>query len=177
MNRRLIDTLKAWPVITLVAIALCYITGEAAELFGVSLGSQAMLELVRQNLTYLAKRMCGNAGWHWYFFNDLWALSKIILSIVVVAPIVEECIFRWALWSLPRPALPVASAVTSSLLFTGAHYLQMPWPDNAFVALFFFGMAQCWLYRKTERLWCPILNHVLFNAVNMVLVFLLPEAC
>ena len=52
----------------------------------------------------------------------------------------------------------------------------MPWPNNAFIALFFFGMAQCWLYRKTDRLWAPMLNHALFNLTNLVLLFILPEA-
>ena len=40
----------------------------------------------------------------------------------------------------------------------------------AFIALFFFGVAQCWLYRKTDRIWCPMLNHALFNLTNVVLL-------
>ena len=50
-----------------------------------------------------------------------------------------------------------------------------PWPDAAFLALFFFGLAQCWLYRKTDHIWCAILNHGLFNLTNLVLLFLLPQ--
>ena len=64
----------------------------------------------------------------------------------------------------------------SSLLFSAAHYIAQPWPDAAFLALFFFGAAQCALYRKTGRIWCAMLNHALFNLTNLVLLFVLPEA-
>ena len=52
----------------------------------------------------------------------------------------------------------------------------MSWPNNAFVALFFFGMAQCWLYNKTGKLWTALLNHALFNLTNLILIFILPAA-
>ncbi len=63
----------------------------------------------------------------------------------------------------------------SAAAFSAAHYIQMPWPNNAFIALFFFGLAQCWLYRKTDYLWCPALNHALFNTANLVLMFIVPS--
>ena len=66
--------------------------------------------------------------------------------------------------------------IFSAALFSAAHYLQFPFPDDAFLALFFFGLAQCWLYTKTDRLWCAMLNHGLFNLTNLILLFLLPEA-
>ena len=67
-------------------------------------------------------------------------------------------------------------AVFSAILFSAAHYLAQPFPDSAFLALCFFGLAQCWLYKKTGHLWCAILNHGLFNLTNLVLLFILPEA-
>ena len=66
---------------------------------------------------------------------------------------------------------PALVALVASALFSAAHYVLAPWPDNAFFALFFFGFAQCWLYQKTERLWCVVLNHALFNLTNLVLMF------
>ena len=63
----------------------------------------------------------------------------------------------------------------SSALFSAAHYIAQPFPDAAFLALFFFGLAQCWLYRKTDRIWCAMLNHFLFNLTNLVLLFVVPE--
>ena len=44
----------------------------------------------------------------------------------------------------------------------------------AFLALFFFGLAQCWLYAKTDRIWCPMLNHFLFNLTNLILLIVIP---
>lgn len=172
MKDKLIATLKAFPVVTAVAIGICFLTTLLADaLFGVQLDDQASLEQVRTMIVTLVKRICGGAGYHWFFFRDILSLLYIIMFLTVLMPIVEETIFRWILWRLPKPGLPLVSAITSSALFSAAHYIQMPWPNNAFIALFFFGMAQCWLYRKTDSLWCPMLNHGLFNAVNLVLLF------
>ena len=172
MKEKLIATLKAFPVVTAVTIGICYLTTLLADvLFGVHLDDQESLEQVRSMIVALVKRICGGAGYHWFFFRDILSLLYIILLLTVLTPVVEEVIFRWALWRLPKPELPLVSAITSSALFSAAHYIQMPWPNNAFMALFFFGMAQCWLYRKTDSLWCPMLNHGLFNAVNLVLLF------
>ena len=170
-------TLKAWPLIALITVALCYLTGLVAEfVFGVKLDNQASLEQVRAMITWMVRRLCSDAGWRWRFFKDIASLLWIIAWLVVIVPVLEEVVFRWLLWKLPKPKWPVISAVTSSVLFSAAHYIQMPWPNNAFIALFFFGMAQCWLYKKTERLWSPMLNHSLFNMTNLVLLFILPEA-
>jgi len=172
MKERLKLTLKAWPLITLVTVGLCFLTGAVAEsAFGIKLESQQSVEFIRA----LVRRLCANAGWHKVFFKDLATLVLLAAQVVLILPALEEVLFRWILWRLPRPAIPIVPAITSSALFSAAHYIQMPWPNDAFVALFFFGMAQCWLYARTGALWCPILNHALFNATNLVLIFVLPS--
>lgn len=162
MNR-LKFTLKAWPVVAAATIGLCYFTQAAAGWIGIELPDQANLELVRKW-----------AGWNKVFIS-------LCVQVLAIMPAIEETVFRWLLFKLPRKFAgsrtwaTVAIAVFSSILFSAAHYIAQPWPDAAFIALFFFGLAQCWLYQKTERLWCPMLNHFLFNLTNLVLLFLLPQ--
>ena len=178
-------TLKAWPVIALATIGLCYLTQTVAKWFGIELPDQANIELVKRY-----------AGWNRTFV-------LLCAQVLILMPAIEELIFRGLLFKLPCKvgravparrnqtkakiallndcgeagvlALPL-TAVGSSILFSAAHYLFQPWPDAAFIALFFFGLAQCWLYRKTGHLWCAILNHGLFNLTNLILLFVLPEA-
>ena len=178
-------TIRAWPVIAIATIGLCYLTQTVAKWFGIELPDQANIEIVKRY-----------AGWNWNF-------AFLCLQIIVLLPAFEELIFRYCLFRLPIKvgralrarrnqnkaetaplgdcgeagvlALPLTAA-GSSILFSAAHYLFQPWPDAAFIALFFFGLAQCWLYKKTNRLWCAILNHGLFNLTNLVLLFILPEA-
>jgi membrane protease YdiL (CAAX protease family) len=171
MNERLKFTLKAWPVITLVTVGLCVLTGAAAKTFlGIDLEDQTSIDQARAVLLWFARRISDGAGWNMAFFKDVGRFLWFLAFLVALVPAAEELIFRWGLWSLPRPARPVVSAVTSSALFSAAHYISMPWPNNAFIALFFFGLAQCWLYRRTGALWCAMLNHGLFNATNIVLI-------
>ncbi len=178
-------TLKAWPVIAAATIGLCYLTQLVAKWFGIELPDQANIELVKRY-----------AGWNRTFI-------LLCAQVIILMPAIEELIFRYCLFRLPIKvgralrahrnhdsaetaplndcgeagvlALPLTVATISSILFSAAHYLFQPWPDAAFIALFFFGLAQCWLYKKTARLWCAILNHGLFNLTNLVLLFILPE--
>ena len=167
---RLRLTLKAWPVIALATIGLCYLTQLVAGLFGVELPDQESIALVKR---------C--AGWNWNF-------TLLCLQILILMPAIEECLFRWSsrfAWR-KTPAWIVSCAILSAL-FSFAHYpdyqtifkvgeFVLRPMDAAFLALFFFGFAQCWLYRRTGRLGYAILNHGLFNLTNLILLFILPEA-
>ena len=163
--RNLKFTLKAWPVIAIATIGLCFLTELVAGWFGVKLTEQNNIELVRRAI-----------GWNLTF-------ALLVVQIVLLMPAIEEVIFRWLLFKLPAKWLNnLTMAIISSAVFSFAHYPDYmnvaPGPfrplDNAFFALFFFGLAQTYLYHKTNRLWCTILNHALFNTTNLILLFIIP---
>lgn len=179
MNERMKTTLRAWPVITAATIGLCFATQTVAKLFGIDLPDQDQVEFVRRY-----------AGWNLTF-------AFIVMQVAVLVPVIEELLFRCALWKAPLMAFGhwdkggqaprAALAVAVSALFSFAHYVDYPmlaaspskfaltgW-NCAFIALFFFGLAQCWLYRRGGALWCAMLNHMLFNLTNLVLLLALPR--
>lgn len=170
MNGNLKTTLKAWPAIAAATIGLCFLTQSVAKLFGCDLPDQQNVDLVRQ--------------WMLHAFDsakNFAVCAALLAQVLALLPAVEEIIFRWMLFRLPARHLPIpafhlAIAALSSILFSAAHYIMQPFPDSAFLALFFFGLAQCWLYSKTGHIWCPMLNHALFNLTNVVLLLVFPEA-
>lgn len=177
-------TLKAWPVIAAATIGLCFLTQLVAGWFGVELKEQTVIEQMRQMGIYtwhvVTQEGFGAALKHEASYKFLLNIPLVL----VVAPIFEELLFRGLLFRLTAlklsdkriPLAIFSAALFSAALFSAAHYLQFPFPDDAFLALFFFGLAQCWLYTKTAHLWCAMLNHGLFNLTNLILLFLLPEA-
>ena len=160
MNRNMKTTLKAWPAIAAITIGLCFLTQRVASWLGIELPDQQNVEVVRQ--------------WLMHAFDsakNFTTCALLLAQVLILLPALEEAIFR-----LPTRWLRhKAWWVLSSALFSAAHYIMQPFPDAAFIALFFFGLAQCWLYKKTDRLWCPILNHCLFNLTNVVLVLIVPK--
>ena len=81
-----------------------------------------------------------------------------ISSIVIIAPVFEEFVFRGLLlhrwrkkWNLKK------AAVVSSVLFGLLHFD----PIGATA----FGLAMCYLYVKSGSLWLPIICHMLNNLI------------
>ena len=177
MQDRLKFTVKAWPVVAAATIGICFLTKTVAGWFGIDIPDQMNVEIVRQ--------------WGLHCFDSLRNFATfafLLVQVLVLLPIIAEFIFRWMIFRLPsrivakhaqdgaQRGAKIAFMVVSSVLFSAAHYIAQPFPDAAFIALFFFGLAQCWLYAKTGSIWCPMLNHALFNTTNLVLLFVVPDA-
>ena len=103
--------------------------------------------------------------------NDPWGMFWQSVAVFTVV----EYLLRTLAMRMAVKLLPCLAVLLSSALFSAAHYIAQPFPDSAFIALFFFGLAQCWLYSKTDHIWCPMLNHALFNLTNIVLLLVLPR--
>jgi membrane protease YdiL (CAAX protease family) len=91
---------------------------------------------------------------------------------VVLAPVAEEFLFRGMLFPfLKQLGFPGLAWFGVSALFALIH-------ANAasFLPLFVLALALTWLYEHTDNLLAPVAAHAGFNAVNLVLVFLVPDA-
>ena len=175
MKSKLKFTLITWLVVTTLTIGLCFITNLFAELFNIDIPKQANIETVRQLGVYTWDAIVNDGVINALGDRNVLSFLLNLVIALIIAPVFEEFIFRYLLWKLPNPRRMWIGAMFSSILFSAAHYIAQPFPDNAIFALFFFGMAQCWLYHKTDRIWCPMLNHCLFNLANVVLLFAFPN--
>ena len=193
MNR-LTFTLKAWPVVAFATIGLCFLTKTVAGWVGIDLPDQQNVEVVKRCLerAFASARHFGVAA--------LLVAQVVALLPIVEELVFRGLLFRLPTRLLARRItardarhetggtgetggagaphsiirlFDYSIISLSAFLFSAAHYLAQPWPDAAFLALFFFGAAQCWLYRKTGHIWCAMLNHALFNFTNLVLLLLL----
>jgi hypothetical protein len=97
--------------------------------------------------------------------RDVFLNVAVFLVVVVLAPVVEELLFRGFLlnrwgrrWGLR------AGIIVSSMVFAVLH--------AHWVGLFVFGVVMSLLYVATGSLWAPVLAHVLNNGLAFVLAFL-----
>ncbi len=82
----------------------------------------------------------------------------------ILAPIVEEVVFRGFLFAGLRKYLNLRIAVLASGALFGALHFQL----YAFPVLFLLGVLLALLYYRTGSLWMPILMHFCINAVAIV---------
>jgi membrane protease YdiL (CAAX protease family) len=102
--------------------------------------------------------------------TNQWPLRlSIVLSAVVIAPLVEEMLFRGFIQSLFRSVLnrPWVAIFCASTFFSVSHANAEHWP-----ALFVLSLGIGYAYEKSGSLWRPIFMHVLFNGI-MVFSFLI----
>jgi membrane protease YdiL (CAAX protease family) len=96
-----------------------------------------------------------------------WQMGLTVFSLVVLAPVGEELLFRALLLRALARRLPFwAAALLSSLGFAGAHAdAYLLWPRA--IALFATGLGLAWLYRRRGYL-TSVLAHAAINGVASI---------
>ena len=87
---------------------------------------------------------------------------------VVLAPVVEEALFRGILYpAIKRLGRPQLALWVSSALFAAMHFNMV-----TFVPLLVFALLLVYLYETFQNLLAPIVAQALFNAANfLILIF------
>lgn len=93
-----------------------------------------------------------------------------VLAVAVVAPVVEEFVFRGLIMTRLGKAMPGWLAILLSAAIFGACHGHPVWFCYAFVLGAAFGLMD-W---KAGSIWPSILGHVAFNAIGQIITFL-PE--
>ena len=96
-------------------------------------------------------------------------VAILIPCTVILAPVGEEFCFRYALFRKPEQHLGFfPAALIVSLIFAAAHLNLQVMP-----ALFLLGLWLTWLYRRTGSLLAAMIAHALFNAMSILLIWLI----
>lgn len=98
---------------------------------------------------------------------------KMFALTVLLAPLVEEPIFRGAIFSGIRKKNRVWAYVVTILLFGLYHVWQYAYISGDYKYLIYVidyipaTFALCWVYDRTDTIWSPIALHMLINAVSL----------
>jgi membrane protease YdiL (CAAX protease family) len=92
------------------------------------------------------------------------------LTLVVVAPIAEEIIFRGYLYGKLKKYVPAWVAIIATSLLFGA--IHGAW--NVFFDTFALSIVLCILREFTENIWSSILLHMLKNGIAFFILFIYP---
>ena len=149
--------LKWFLPITLVAMGLAWCSEQVALLLGFDPQPQDLVKL------FTDPRIV----WYVKAINAVLAL--------VVAPVLEEIIFRMGLFNLCRwigrkmkreteGKFPLVAALVSGAVFAAVHLHAA-----TFVPLWFLGVAFAGLYWKSGTIFSSMLCHFLFNLINFTL--------
>ena len=96
-----------------------------------------------------------------------WEIALAFIALVIIAPIVEELLFRGFLFKQLRKSWPFwISAIVSSLLFGLAH-LQI----NVGIDTFALALVLAFLYEKTSSIVSSIGLHMLKNLIAFTFLF------
>lgn len=103
--------------------------------------------------------------------NDPAAKALLAVSAVIIAPLVEEIVFRGFIYAvIKRHTDGIYAALCSSLLFATVHLHVGTLIPLALLALFF-----CYMYERSGSLWMPMVLHGLFNGTSLAVMLLFPD--
>ena len=97
---------------------------------------------------------------------------------VLLAPIVEETLFRGVIFGTIRKSSRVAGYVASALLFAvyhlldyiiaGIFYGSFDWALLLYLMQYIpAGIILCWCYERSRNIWAPIFLHMIINYISI----------
>lgn len=103
--------------------------------------------------------------------RDQYEYILAFVTLIVIAPVAEEVLFRGYLYGKLRKSLPVWGAVLIVSLLFGAVHGQ--W--NVGVDVFALSLVLCTLREVTGSIWSGILLHMIKNGIAFYLLFINPS--
>ena len=144
----------------LLAVVLGYLLYRILLVIAVFALSQAM-EGVNPNQEAIAKEIEAN-------------FRVMIVVSALLAPIVEEAMFRGALFGTIRQKSRIVAYIVSTILFSLFHLWDFLLFDFSWETLLFLvqyipaGLALAWCYDRSSTIWSPILLHAAINIIAML---------
>ena len=143
-----------------LVLALPLIYGLTAAVIALGRAAGAEEPFVGHDLLPVFERAAGN-----------WSIVPLVASVVLVAAVLEEMIFRGLLQTVLHGAggksRPWAAILVASVCFAMFH-ASVPW--QSLPGLFVLGIIFGWLYERHGSLLPSVLAHAGFNAVNVAMV-------
>lgn len=101
----------------------------------------------------------------------------IVVTSVILAPIVEELLFRATLFGWLYELHPIVAHVLSAFLFGFLHIMDSVLSGNVqewiqIFAYLFMGGVLSFLYEKRNNICVPILSHMMNNLFSMLVILL-----
>ena len=88
--------------------------------------------------------------------------------IIIVAPIIEEIVFRGLFYKTLKNFIPfVQASIISSLIFAIIHENIL-----SLTILFLLSLYLTCIYERTNSILYPILTHSIFNFLNLLLIYI-----
>jgi membrane protease YdiL (CAAX protease family) len=100
------------------------------------------------------------------FKSNLSKDKVLLLHVLIMAPVVEEIIFRGYIYRILKTKIPIMFAIIiSSTLFSLIHYNVL-----SFILLFVLSIFLTYIYERNGSIMCPIIIHSLFNLMMSALI-------
>ncbi len=103
-------------------------------------------------------------------------LNRDVLTIIslLLAPVAEEVLFRGVAFGVTRKSSRIFAYIFSLILFSVYHIFwdavgSFSW-SLLWTALHFLpaSLVLCWSYERSGSIWTPIVLHILFNCLSLV---------
>ena len=102
--------------------------------------------------------------------------TLIFIATVILAPIVEECLYRGLMFGAIYNRSKLAAYLLTSIAFAIVHVIGYVGMYNAFTLSLCLlqylpaGLCLAWAYARNDSVWAPILMHMTINQLSIALM-------
>lgn len=142
-----LDGIKLVGMTLLVTLSISYITQIIFNYFNIPINEQEIVKLLRE--------------------LSLVKFIELAVSGLLIAPVIEEFVFRWFLFSklLKRRMNIIIAAIISSFIFSAGHLTLA-----GFLPIFSLALINCYIIEK-KGFWYAVFNHFFFNFISFFSIF------
>lgn len=178
----------AYYVIMTILLLLCfgkYMLASLKQLWKINLGEFVLVLFIGMVVNYVSNMITStfcfavlgnNESMNNEVVSDFIVQSPLMMVVmtVILAPIVEEIIFRAILFRPLSEKLPWLGYVISALLFGLMHVWQaalinMDWRELIYIIQYIpSALILCYICKRMKNIWCSIIMHSLINAVAVL---------
>jgi uncharacterized protein len=143
-----LDGIKLVGMTLLVTLSISYITQIIFNYFNIPINEQEIVKLLRE--------------------LSLTKFIELAVSGLLIAPVIEEFVFRWFLFSklLKGRMNIIIAAIISSFIFSAGHLTLA-----GFLPIFSLALINCYIIEK-KGFWYAVFNHFFFNFISFFSIFI-----
>jgi len=124
-----------------------------------------LLTLLLQKYGLTVPGLAPQSSYLLLFGKDYWGIASLVVTALIIAPLIEEILFRGYLLENLKASWGAKSALFVAAAFFALFHFQL----GSFFFLYLLGIILGWIYIRSNSVWPCVIFHIVNNGLALLL--------